>query len=98
MKEITKEVLIDAADRLMFSLTPEQVDTLYEEFGILTKQMELLGEIKDIDNYEPMTFPFECETSFLREDIPTTPLPVEEALKNASSKMDNQIKLPKVVR
>ena len=41
MKKITKEVLVDAAERLMFTLTPAEVDTLYDEFVILTKQMEL---------------------------------------------------------
>ena len=97
MKKITKEVLHDAAERLMFKLTPAEVDTLYEEFVILTKQMELLGDIKDIDSYESMTFPFDCETSYLREDIPVTPLETEVALSNAKVTMDNQIKLPKVV-
>ena len=97
MKRITKEVLNDAAERLMFKLTPAEVDTLYEEFVILTKQMELLGDIKDIDSYESMTFPFDCETSYLREDEAMECLDKEDVLKNAKEVLDGQIKLPKVV-
>ena len=44
-----------------------------------------------------MTFPFPCENSFLREDVPSAPLNRDEALANAGSKEDGQIKLPKVV-
>ena len=44
-----------------------------------------------------MTFPFYCHTSVLREDVPEPPLSTEEALGNAGSVMDGQIKLPKVV-
>ena len=90
MKEINLEVLKDAANRLMFDMSPE-------EFSILTKQMETIGKIEGLDEMEPMTFPFPCETSFLREDEPEVALPRDEALKNAGSVQDHQIKLPKVV-
>lgn len=97
MKKINKEVLTDAANRLLFTMSDEQFETLENEFEILIKQMKIIGEIPDLDKYEPMTFPFPCETSFLREDEPGTPLTREEALENAGNKQDNQIKLPKVV-
>jgi aspartyl-tRNA(Asn)/glutamyl-tRNA(Gln) amidotransferase subunit C len=97
MKTITMDVLKDAANRLLFDMSEEQYKTLYEEFGILTKQMEKIGAIKGLEDYEPMTFPFDCTTSYLREDVAEQPLPREEALKNAGNKQDNEIKLPKVV-
>jgi len=97
MKTITMDVLKDAANRLLFDMSPEEYKTLYEEFGILTKQMGKIGEIKGLDSYEPMTFPFDCTTSYLREDVAEEPLPRDEALKNAGNKQDEQIKLPKVV-
>jgi Asp-tRNA(Asn)/Glu-tRNA(Gln) amidotransferase C subunit len=34
---------------------------------------------------------------YLREDVAETPLPRDEALKNAGSVQDHEIKLPKVV-
>jgi len=91
------DVLKDAANRLLFDMSDEQYKTLYEEFQILTKQMETIGKIEGLENYEPMTFPFDCSTSFLREDVAEEPLPRDDALRNAGNKQDNQIKLPKVV-
>ena len=97
MKEINLEVLQDAANRLLFTMSEQEYKTLLDEFGILTKQMDTIGKIEGLDSYKPMTFPFDCSTSFLREDEPETPLSREEALKNAGSVQDNEIKLPKVV-
>ena len=97
MKEITIDVLKDAANRLLFTMSEEQYQTLLEEFDVLKRQMDTIGKIEGLDSYEPMTFPFDCTTSFLREDIPDAPLDRDEALKNAGSKEDGQIKLPKVV-
>ena len=97
MKEINLDVLKDASHRLLFDMSDEEYATLLAEFAVLTKQMETIGKIEGLDDYEPMTFPFDCTTTYLREDEPTSPLPREEALANAGSRLDNQIKLPKVV-
>ena len=97
MKEYNKEILKDAANRLLFDMTDEQYDTLLNEFDIITKQMEIIGKDSLIDDLESMVFPFECSTSYLREDVPSTPLDKEDAIKNAQNKQEGQIKLPKVV-
>jgi len=97
MKTIKKEVLVDAANRLLFTMSDEQFETLQEEFKVLTKLMSKIGKIEGLDEYDPMTFPFDCTTDYLREDEPGEVLDREEALKNAGSVMDDQVKLPKVV-
>ena len=97
MKNITIDTLKDAAHRLLFDMSEEEYQTLFEEFAILTQQMKTIGAIGGLENYSPMTFPFDCSTSYLREDEAEEPLPREEALKNAGSVKDNEIKLPKVV-
>lgn len=97
MKKYNKEVLKDAANRLLFDMSEHEYDTLLDEFDIVIKQMSLLGEDDELEKYEPMTFPFECSTFTLREDEPTTPISKEDALKNAHNKEAGQIKLPKVV-
>ena len=97
MKEITMEILHDAAHRLLFDMSEQEYATLEAEFQTLLKQMDTIGRIEGLENYEPMTFPFPCETSFLREDEAITPLSKEEALQNAGNVQDGQIKLPKVV-
>ena len=97
MKEVNRAVLKDAALRLMFDMSDEQYETLEKEFEIIIKQMNLIGEIKGVDEVEPMTFPFCVTTDYLREDVAETPLTKEEVLDNAKDVLDGQIKLPKVV-
>lgn len=97
MKEANIQILKEAAEKLMFSLTDEEAERLLNEFKVIFQQMELIGKIEGVDDATPMTFPFECENSFLREDIPTPALDRDEALKNAKDVVDGQIRLPKVV-
>lgn len=94
---ITKEKLKDYAAKLMFDMNEEEYDTLLEEFNIILKQMELIGQIKDIDQVEPMTFPFELSNVLYDDDLVEESLTVEEVLKNGKDILDNQIKVPKVV-
>ena len=98
VKPVSKEILKEAANKLMFDMSDQEYETLLEEFDILTKQFELMNEVPGLDGAEPMVFPFEVTNDYLREDSPTEPLSKEEALKNASDVKDGQIILPKVVR
>jgi aspartyl/glutamyl-tRNA(Asn/Gln) amidotransferase C subunit len=97
MKKIDKSVLKDAARRMLFDMPEEQYDTLLDEFHMITKQLELMGNIKAIDEVSPMTFPFDASVTYMREDAPEKPLSKEDALKNAHSVKDGQIKLPRVI-
>lgn len=97
MKAVNTELLKDIAHKLMFDMNEEQYDTLLKEFDTVIKQMELISEIKGADDAEPMTFPFDVTTSYLREDVASNPLDRDEALKNASDVIEGQIRLPKVV-
>lgn len=97
MKAVNTELLKDIAHKLMFDMNEEQYDTLLKEFDTVIKQMELISEIKGADDAEPMTFPFDVTTSYLREDVASKPLDRDEALKNASDVIEGQIRLPKVV-
>ena len=97
MKKVTKEVLLDAATRLMFEMTEDQYTVLLQEFSILIKQMELIGKIPSVDQITPMSFPLIYGQGTLRKDVPVPPLTQDEALSNAQATRDGQIKLPKVV-
>ena len=97
MKPINKEILRKAANKLMFDMDDSQYETLLNEFSTILSQMELIGKIPHVDDVEPMTFPFDVSTSYLREDVVEQPLDRDEALKNASDVVDGQIRLPKVV-
>ena len=97
MKTINKDILKTAANKLMFDMSDEQLNTLLVEFETILKQMDLMSDIPHIDDVEPMTFPFDVTTSYLREDEVVKPLDRDEALRNASDVVDGQIRLPKVV-
>lgn len=97
MKEVNKDVLKDAANRLYFDMTDSEYDTLLEEFANIQQEFELMGQINGVDEVVPMTFPFDVSIDFLRDDEPETPLSQEDVLKNAGNVKEGQIKLPKVV-
>lgn len=98
MKNINKETLKTAANKLMFDMSEEQYNHLLNEFDVIVTQMNLIGKINGVDNATPMTFPFDVTSTKLREDIATTPLDRDMALKNAKDVVDGQIRLPRVVK
>ena len=97
MAKYDKDLLKKCANNLLFDMSETQYELLLKEFDILTKQMQVLGEIEGLESITPMTFPFDVSTSFLREDEPEESITKEEILRNAKDVQDGQIKLPKVV-
>ena len=97
MSQIKKENLKDYAKKLMFDMDESEYDTLLNEFDIILKQMDLIGNIKNINEVEPLSFPFIIDNKKLRSDMVTSPITVEEALSNVKEKVGNEIKVPKVV-
>ncbi|MCQ2815183.1 MAG: Asp-tRNA(Asn)/Glu-tRNA(Gln) amidotransferase subunit GatC [Bacilli bacterium] len=97
MKPVTKEILKESANKLMFDMSDEQYSALLEEFDTITKQMELISEIPNVDEITPMVFPFDVTNDYLREDVAQESLKRDDALKNAKDVVDGQIRLPKVV-
>ncbi len=98
MKNINKETLKMAANKLMFDMSEEQYNHLLNEFDVIVSQMNLIGKIEGVDNATPMTFPFDVTSTKLREDVATTPLDRDVALRNAKDVVDGQIRLPRVVK
>ena len=98
MLKITLELLKNCANNLMFDMKEEEYETLDKEFDTLIKQMSLMDDIEGINDVEPMTFPFDCSTYYLREDVEGEMLDSKEVLRNAKEVTANQIKLPKVVK
>lgn len=96
---ISKSELEILAKKLMFEMKDSEYETLEKEFDIILKQMDLLGNIKDIDKVSPMTFPFELDNddSYLREDIYNNEISFNDMLVNVKNYEDNRVKVPKVV-
>ena len=94
---VTKEKLKDYAAKLMFDMDDAGYDRTLKEFEIIEKHMALIGQIKDIEKIEPMTFPYVIYHASLREDIDKKSLTTEEVLMNTKDKKADQIMVPKVV-
>jgi aspartyl/glutamyl-tRNA(Asn/Gln) amidotransferase C subunit len=96
---IEKEKLKKYANKLMFDMEDSEYDTLQEEFDTILKQMDLIGQIENISNVEPLFFPFKNTDATLREDeeIENETLTVDEVLANAKHVVKDQVKVPKVV-
>lgn len=94
---IEKELLEKYAEKLMFRMSDEEYNTLQNEFDIILKQMNLIGNIDGINEVEPMIFPFVTYEAELREDIIEDSLSVDEVLSNTKHQVRDQVKVPKVV-
>ena len=94
---VTKEKLKNYASKLMFDMKDEEYETLLNEFDVILKQMDLIGDIDNISDVEPMTFPFELDDVELRNDNDSRSIEIEDVLSNTGSKKGREIRVPKVV-
>lgn len=94
--ETKEEMLKKLGLKTMFNITDQEMPELEEEYDIFMNHVAVLEKI-DTEGVEPLAYPYEIETTFLREDEPVDVISLEDALSNAKSVQDNQIKVPKVV-
>ena len=94
---ISKEMLKKYANNLMFDMSEDEYETLEKEFEIITQQMDLINEIEEIKNVDPMTFPFMLDNVTLRDDSITRCIDNEDAFINCHSKKGRDVKVPRVV-
>jgi aspartyl-tRNA(Asn)/glutamyl-tRNA(Gln) amidotransferase subunit C len=96
MEKHSKAYFKNLAHQLRFDLTDKEAQDIVEEFSILIDQMNLLNAI-DTNGIEPMVYPFEEPSSFMREDVVDHVLSAQEALKNAPSSKNGFFITKKVV-
>ena len=94
---VTKEKLKDYANKLMFDMDDEGYDRTLKEFETIEKHMALIGNIKNIESVEPMTFPYVIYHARLRNDEVGQTLTIEEVLANSKKSKADQVEVPKVV-
>ncbi len=94
--ENSKKMLKQLGLKAMFSITDEEMPALLEEYEVFMNHVKALEAI-DTTDVEPLAFPYEIETTFLRDDETTRTIDREDALKNAKCVQDYQVKVPKVV-
>lgn len=96
MEKHTPAYFKNLAKQLRFELTDAEAQAIADEFSVLIDQMSLLDHI-DTASVEPMVYPFEEATSFLRDDEPNQVLSAQDALKNAPSSKNGFFVTKKVV-
>lgn len=96
MKRLDVQGFKDLANQLRFSLSDAEAQDIKNEFDVLIDQMDLLNKI-DTEVIEPMVYPFDEETSYMREDVADQVLPVQEVLKNAPKTKNGFFVTQKVV-
>ena len=94
--ESKEEMLKKLGLKTMFNISDEEMPELVEEYDIFMNHVSVLEKI-DTTGVVPVAYPYEIETSFLREDNPVDVISLEDVLANAKSVQENQIKVPKVV-
>lgn len=100
MKEgiyMDKETLVKLANKLMFTMDDREYETLLNEFEVMIKQMDLIGNIPNISEVEPLIYPNELDGVTYRDDVVEDELSLDDILMNSSSNLYNQVKVPKVV-
>ena len=77
-------------------MSDEEALDIKKEFDVLISQMRLLDKI-NTEQVEPMVYPFEEPTSFLREDEVEHVLELKDVLKNAPKQKNGFFVTQKVV-
>jgi len=97
MSKFTKEMVDDYANKLLIGLSDEENALVLKEFESIDESLNLVNQIPNLSDVEPMTHcldNFECS---LREDIIEDSIPVEDLLKNSDKTDGDEIEIPKVV-
>lgn len=97
MGKFTKEMVDDYAEKLLIGLTKEENQMVLEEFEAIDKNIDLINEISNISDIEPMTHCLDDFVYELREDEVEDSVSIDELLQNCDDYIDSEVKVPKVV-
>ena len=97
METFDKSFFEKLASGIMLNVNDEEIADLKAEFEILRRQVQLFERV-DTEGVEPMVYPFEEETTFLREYVADHVLSQQDALANAKSVRAGHVHVPKVVK
>lgn len=95
--KFNKELVDHYADLLLIGLTPSENELVLSEFNIIEDNMNIISNIPNISNIEPMTHPIDNNSIILADDVYEESLSYEEILCNSKCHTDKEIIVPKVV-
>ena len=97
MEKFSTEYFHKLANDLKFDLSDEEIEELKKDFVAVEEQVSLFEKV-DTEGVEPMVYPFEAPTTFLREDVVSNVITQDEAMSNVKKKLEGHFVLPKVVK
>ncbi len=97
MGRFTKEMINDYADKLLIGLTEEENKMVLEEFDEIDKNIDLINEIDNIKDVEPMSHCLDDFAFELRDDVAEESVPLDIIFSNCDSMHGDEVKVPKVV-
>ncbi len=97
MSKFTKEMVDDYADKLLIGLTSEENKMVLDEFDIIDQNLDLVTQIPNISEVEPMTHCLDDFIYELREDVIEESIPLENLLRNSDETDGDEVQVPKVV-
>ena len=95
--KFTKEMVDDYAEKLLIGLTEEENKMVLDEFEIIDKNIDIINEIPNIENVEPMSWCLDDFSFELREDEVEESIPIEDLLQNCDVYNDREVEVPRVV-
>ncbi|AMC92645.1 hypothetical protein AOC36_01130 [Erysipelothrix larvae] len=96
MKRFTNEQIDSLCEDLMLTISDEERAFILKESEIFMAQLEAIQDV-DTDNVAMMSYPFEVETNWLREDVVTHVLSQEVMFENAPKTQGDYIEIVKVI-
>ena len=96
-QKFTSEMVDDYAEKLLIGLTREENQMVLEEFDMIDNNINLINEIPNIKEVEPMTHCLDDFVYELREDVVEESVCVEDILSNCDDYVGTEVRVPKVV-
>ena len=96
-EKFTKEMVNDYAEKLLIGLTEEENKMVLDEFEIIDANIDLINEIPNIEEVEPMSHCLDDFIYELREDVVEESTPIDDLLQNCDVHTDREVEVPKVV-
>ena len=97
MSKFTKEMVDSYADKLLIGLTEEENELVLKEFDIIDANMQIIADMPNISDVEPMTHTLDDFVYEMREDVASEPVPIDDLLQNSDDEDGACIVVPKVV-
>lgn len=97
MSRFTKEMVDKYADKLLIGLTDEENKQVLDEFEQIDRQIDLINEIPNIEEVEPMTHTLDEFEFELRDDEAEESESIDDILANSDEHTEREIEVPKVV-